>query len=83
MTRTHTPSSAFFRVSFRVLASLFMCSIVWTGIAQDSGYDGLPYNPDIDDDVLIDVSELLVFLIYFGESFIHEGIIPVAFGEND
>ena len=80
MTRTHTPASTCFRVSFRVLTSLLMCSIAWAGMAQDSSYNGLPYNPDSNNDALIDVNDLLVFLPYYGESFIPDGIIPVAFG---
>ena len=80
MTPSYSPASAFFRAPFRVLTSLLLCSIAWAGMAQDASYDGLPYNPDNNNDGLIDVSDLLVFLPYYGESFIPDGIIPVAFG---
>ena len=60
--------------------ALILCFIALDGFGQDANYAGLPYNPDSNNDGLIDVSDLLEFLPYYGESFDPEGIIPIAFG---
>lgn len=63
------------RASIVVVILLFCSGNIW---GQTDG--GLPYNPDSDNSGTIEVNDLLVFLPYYGESFLPEGIMPIEFG---
>ena len=67
--------SAPFRASIVVVILFYCAGHLW---GQTDG--GLPYNPDSDNSGTIEVNDLLVFLPYYGESFLPEGIIPIQFG---
>jgi hypothetical protein len=64
-----------FRASIVVVILFFCSGNIW---GQTDG--GLPYNPDSDNSGTIEVNDLLVFLPYYGESFLPEGIMPIEFG---
>ena len=69
-------SSLHCRSLFSIIALFFFANLA----AQDAGTGGLPYNPDSDSNGIIDVSDLLVFLPYYGENFLPEGAIPIELG---
>ncbi len=64
-----------FKASIGVVIFFFCSGHLW---GQTDG--GLPYNPDSDNSGTIEVNDLLVFLPYYGESFLPEGIMPIEFG---
>ena len=67
-------------LNIRVLGTFLFCFLAAEGIGQDTDYGGLPYNPDSNNDGLIEVGDLLEFLPIYGESFDPQGIIPIGSG---
>ena len=65
-----------FRLSLISLLFLFTTTVQ----GQDVVSTGLPYNPDSDNSGSIDVTDLLIFLPYYGMNFDPEGVIPILFG---
>ena len=61
-----------------VFASMLFVHLLALG--QDAASNGLPYNPDSDNNGSIDVNDLLNFLPYYGEDFLPTGVIPIDFG---
>jgi hypothetical protein len=58
----------------------FIAIAVLQGQAQTSNNSILPYNPDIDGNGTIEVTDLMGFLPLFGGSYIAEGTLPIANG---
>jgi len=67
-------------ISCRSIFSITALFLFSNLAAQEAATGGLPYNPDSDSNGIIDVSDLLVFLPYYGENFLPEGAIPIALG---
>ena len=58
----------------------FLAITVLQSQAQTSNNSLLPYNPDIDGNGTIEVTDLMGFLPLFGGSYIAEGTLPIANG---
>jgi len=69
-----------FNVSIRAGVFLALVSMASYGFSQDTAFTGFPYNPDSNNDGLIEVNDLLEFLIFYGESFNPEDTLPIALG---
>lgn len=67
-------------VPWKLLITFSLGSLLSTSHALGQSEGGFPYNPDSDNSGSIEVNDLLVFLPYYGGSFLPEGVIPVAFG---
>lgn len=76
---TH-PSFLKLNLSPRLGILLLFVSMVFNGFGQDNTFNNALYNPDSNNDGLIEINDLLEFLIYYGESFIIEGALPITLG---
>jgi hypothetical protein len=63
-----------------IIFGVFLVFVVFQGYAQTSNNSLLPYNPDIDGNGTIEVTDLMGFLPLFGASYIAEGTLPIANG---